>query len=175
MRLFRNPLAVAALAGYLSTIVLANWLIDRFGLVPVGFGLMAPAGVYAAGLSFSLRDAVQERAGRDTALLAILIGGALSALIDPRLGLASAAAFAVSELADLAVYTPLRRRSSLVAVLLSNTVGAMVDSAIFLWLAFGSLAFMQGQVFGKVLMTLPVIVAISLWRVWRSWQQPALA
>ena len=28
---------------YIATIVGANWAISTFGLVPVGFGLMAPA------------------------------------------------------------------------------------------------------------------------------------
>lgn len=32
-------------AAYLGTIVLANWLITVFGVVAVGFGLQAPAGV----------------------------------------------------------------------------------------------------------------------------------
>ena len=30
------------LVGYILVIVLANWAIQQFGLVPVGFGLMAP-------------------------------------------------------------------------------------------------------------------------------------
>jgi hypothetical protein len=39
-------------------------------------------------------------------------------------------------------------------------VGAVIDSAVFLWLAFGSLDFLLGQVIGKawmVLASLPVI------------------
>jgi hypothetical protein len=38
-----------------------------------------------------------------------------------------------------------------------------VDSAVFLWLAFGSLAYLPGQVAGKALMvvlSLPVIVVL---------------
>ena len=41
------------LAGYIGTIFAANWAIQRFGLVPVGFGLTAPAGVYFAALEGS--------------------------------------------------------------------------------------------------------------------------
>ena len=48
-------------------------------------------------------------------------------------------AFLVSELADLAVYEPIRKRGWLPAVVASNIVGICVDSALFLWLAFGSL------------------------------------
>src|SRR5262245_52530077 len=115
-------------AGYLATIVLANWAIGRFGFVPVGFGLLAPAGVYCAGLAFTLRDLTQEAVGRAWCAVAILAGALLSLLLsDGRIALASGAAFLLSELADFAVYQPLRERRWLLAVALSNTVGAVVD------------------------------------------------
>ena len=72
--------------------------------------------------------------------------------------LASAVAFLLSELADLAVYTPLQRRRFMPAVLASSLVGLVVDSAVFLYLAFGNLDYLAGQVVGKawmVLLTLP--------------------
>jgi uncharacterized PurR-regulated membrane protein YhhQ (DUF165 family) len=52
-------------------------------------------------------------------------------------------------LADFGVYTPLARRSFVLAVGLSCAVGAVVDSGLFLWLAFGSLEHLLGQVIGK--------------------------
>ena len=160
----RIVIGALSFVGYVGTVLGANWAITRFGIVPVGFGLMAPAGVYFAGLAFSLRDATQETLGRLWAIAAILVGAAVSTLIDPALGVASGAAFLVSEFADFAVYTPLRRRNYLAAVGLSNTVGAVLDSAVFLWLAFGSLDFMVGQVWGKLLMTLPVVAVLYLVR-----------
>ena len=36
----------ACAAAYLATIVAANWAVVHFGVIPVGFGLLAPAGVY---------------------------------------------------------------------------------------------------------------------------------
>ena len=69
----------------------------------------------------------------------------------------------VSELCDFAIYTPLREKNRALAVLLSNTVGAVVDSALFLWLAFGSLEFLSGQVLGKswtTLLALALMLAI---------------
>lgn len=48
---------------YVCTIVAANAAIQRFGMVPVGFGLLAPAGVYFAGLAFTLRDLTQDTPG----------------------------------------------------------------------------------------------------------------
>lgn len=151
--------------GYLLTIVAANWAIQRFGLVPVGFGLMAPAGVYFAGLAFTLRDLTQEVLGRAWCVVAIVAGALLSLTLgDGRIALASGAAFLLSELADFAVYQPLRERRWLLAVALSNTVGALVDSAIFLGLAFGSLAFLPGQVVGKSWVTLLAIGVLWVWR-----------
>lgn len=149
-----------ALVAYILTILGANWAITTFGFVPVGFGLMAPAGVYFAGLSFTLRDLAQERVGKGWTIGAILAGAALSALLSPQLALASGAAFLLSELADLAVYTPLRRRHWLGAVALSNTVGLVLDSALFLWLAFHSLAFIGGQLVGKAAMTILAVVVL---------------
>lgn len=67
----------------------------------------------------------------------------------PALALASGAAFLFSELADFGVYTPLARRQFAVAVVLSCFAGAIVDSALFLWLAFGNLDHMLGQIIGK--------------------------
>jgi uncharacterized PurR-regulated membrane protein YhhQ (DUF165 family) len=159
-----NATAIALLAAYVLTIFAANWAITTFGLVSVGFGLMAPAGVYFAGLAFSLRDGLQEAAGRRWVLAAIVIGAALSAALSGPLALASGVAFLVSELADYAVYSPLRGRSWVGAVVASNTGGAVVDSALFLWLAFGSLDFLAGQVVGKTWVTLIAVALIAAWR-----------
>jgi len=40
----------------------------------------------------------------------------------------------------------------------------VVDSALFLWLAFGSLAFLSGQIVGKLWMTALTVVIILVWR-----------
>ena len=153
---------VAAL--YVGTVFAANWAIQRFGAVPVGFGLAAPAGVYFAGLAFTLRDLTHEALGRRAVLAAIVVGAACSALVSPRFALASGTAFLLSELADFAVYAPLRRRHWLGAVALSNAVGLVLDSVLFLALAFGSLAFLPGQVAGKAWMTALAVALLWLWR-----------
>jgi hypothetical protein len=102
-------LRAAPLLGYILTIVAANWAIQTFGLVPVGLGLLAPAGVYFAGIAFTLRDLTQETLGRWWTLAAIGAGALLSlAVSDAAFALASGLAFLLSELADFAVYTPLR-------------------------------------------------------------------
>jgi uncharacterized PurR-regulated membrane protein YhhQ (DUF165 family) len=158
------------LLGFALCIPVANWLIGHAGtvcvpqgpcLIPVAPGVMAPSGVLMIGLALVLRDLVQRRLGVAWAFAAIVFGTALSALLaPPALVMASAAAFLFSEVADLAVYTPLQRRGLVLAVAASGMVGLAVDSLVFLWLAFGSLDFLAGQVIGKawmVLAALPVV------------------
>lgn len=157
-------IGLAIAAAYVLTIVVANWLIQRYGAVPVGFGLVAPAGVFAAGVAFTLRDAVHERFGPQWTIVLIGAGAAVSALISPQFAIASGVAFLVSELADLAVYTPLRDRDRIAALLLSNVVGFVLDSLLFLWLAFGSLAFLPGQLVGKAWMTAAAVAALIVWQ-----------
>ena len=162
----------ATLGAYLACVPFANWLIGHAGtecipnspcVVPVGFGLSAPSGVVVIGAALVLRDIVQRTLDIRWSLVAIAVGCALSWVVaDPFIATASAAAFLISELADCAIYTPLQRRGLMLAVLASGLAGAVVDSAAFLWLAFGSLDFLAGQIVGKawaVMASLPLIYA----------------
>ncbi|NBT20222.1 MAG: VUT family protein [Proteobacteria bacterium] len=168
-----NWAGLLAFVGYVLTIPGANlmlvhvgWAVDDGGprLLPVGFGLMAPSGVFVVGVALWLRDLVQDYYGTRWAAAAIGIGVVLTAVLAaPALAVASACAFAVSELSDFAVYTPLRSRSAWLATVASGVVGGVVDSVTFLFVAFGSLAFVEGQVVGKVLIT----CVVALWR-WRA-------
>jgi hypothetical protein len=155
------------------TIPAANWMIGHVGttcvvngpcILPVAPGVMAPSGVLMIGAALVLRDLVQRRLGAGFGVGAILVGAVISAAIAPRaLVVASATAFLLSEFADFAVYTPLARRRLVLAVFASSVVGLVVDSIVFLWLAFGSLAFLEGQIIGKawmVLLALPLIAYI---------------
>ena len=156
------------------TVPAANWLIQHVGttcvaagpcLIPVAPGLMAPSGVLMIGLALVLRDLIQRRLGIAASAVAIVIGSALSAVLaPPALVIASAAAFLLSEFADLAVYTPLARRGLLAAVTASGLVGLVIDSIVFLWLAFGSLEFLAGQVVGKALMIVLTLPFLALLR-----------
>ncbi|MBI0432408.1 VUT family protein [Roseomonas sp. KE0001] len=161
-----------ALVAFGLTIPAANWLIGHAGtvcvpqgpcLIPVAPGVMAPSGVLMIGLALVLRDVVQRRLGLGFAWMAILAGTALSALLaPPALVMASAVAFLVSETADLAVYTPLQRRRFVLAVLASGLVGLVVDSVFFLWIAFGDLGFLPGQMLGKLWMVL-LALPLAAW------------
>ena len=170
----RRGVGAAALCGFIAIVFVANWAVERYGPVPVGFGLEAPAGVYFAGLAFGLRDVVQSTLGRLATAVAIIVGAALSALVNDDLAMASAVAFLTSEVADFAVYTPLLRRGWVPAVVASNVVGFVIDSVLFLHLAFGSLAFLKGQLVGKAWMTALFVVLLLPVRRWLQ-EEPSYA
>jgi hypothetical protein len=156
------------------TIPAANWMIGHVGtvcvlngpcLIPVGPGIMAPSGVLMVGAALVLRDLVQRRLGVEFGIGAIIAGAAISAgLAPPALVLASATAFLLSEFVDFAVYTPLARRRLVAAVVASSIVGLTVDSIVFLWLAFGSLEFLPGQIVGKLWMVLLAVPFVAYLR-----------
>ena len=181
------------LVGFALCIPAANWLIGHAGavcpsnspcLIPVAPYIMAPSGVPMIGLALVLRDLVQRRLGARWALVAIVAGTALSAILaiseteavlpfdfeDPlwKLVVASGVAFLFSEIADFAVYTPLQRKRLVLAVVASGLVGLLIDSLLFLQLAFGNLDFLAGQIIGKAW-----VILISIPIIWwlRSWDQ----
>lgn len=155
-----DPLVFVA---YLLTIPFANWLIGNVGsvefpggphMIPVGFGYQAPSGVLAIGVALAARDYVQARYGKLVTLFAIGIGIVLSYFVDPAVATASAVAFALGELADFAVYTQIRKKTLVGAVVASGVIGGAIDSFVFLRIAFGSIDYWQGQVIGKAGMAL---------------------
>ena len=159
------------LAGYIATIPAANWMIGNVGtfcvpdgpcMIPVGFGMTAPSGVLMVGAALVLRDQVQEHLGTRWSLGGILIGAILSYLLaDPFIALASILAFGVSELVDFGAYTYVRKYGRAIAVAASGLVGAIMDSIVFLYVAFGSLAYVEGQIFGKLVISLLAAAAIK--------------
>lgn len=169
LRLITGVVASLVLLGGLLA---ANWVTTDYGFIPVGFGFMATAGTIFAGVSLAMRDLIQDTLGRIYVVGLILVGTALSfAISAPAIAIASAAAFLLSELIDFAVYTPLRAKAKVgdkkwaVAVILSNTVGAIVDTVVFLGIAFGMAAILPalpGQLVGKTWATLAYLLVGAL-------------
>ena len=167
-------LRLIPLAGYIACIVAANWAIVTFGVVPVGFDLFAPAGVYFAGLTFTFRNLTQQTLGRRWGFAAIGIGAALSAVISPHadlggplpLPVASGVAFALSESADALVWTRLRQQGWWIRAMgVADLASQVMDSLLFLALAFGSIEFWLGQTVGKAWCTWATMLV--MWLVWR--------
>lgn len=168
------PLNLIIAAAFIACAPAANWLISNWGavcipngpcLIPVGFGLMAPSGVLLIGLALVLRDEVHERLGKWWALGCMAMGAGLSFFVAPeRVALASAVAFALSELLDWAVYSKLRERGRHWAVLGSGVVGALADSVLFSAIAFGVVKYAPGLWLAK-------IYASLAWAAWLWWRR----
>lgn len=160
------------IAAFVATVYAANWALTTFGVVHF-LGLAVPAGVFFAGLGLTLRCAVQEVAGRLWVVAAILIGAALSYWLGASvtipggrvtIAVASACAFLFSETADFLVYTPLRERTIIGGLTVAQLAGACVDSALFLFLAFGSLDLFWSQTLVKLLMVVPAVALVGAYR-----------
>lgn len=142
---------------YVILIVLVNYLFTVVPLVELPGGTMWPPVALVVGFVFVARDFAQREIGH-WVLAAMGLGVAISYFMaSPQVALASAVAFAVSELVDWAVYTftgrPLSER-----ILYSSILGTPVDSVIFLsMVGFFSVA-------GAIAMTLSKLLgALIVW------------
>ena len=178
----RSVLAALGFAIYVGSIAGANWMISHVGrpvegahVLPVGFGLEAPSGVYLAGLTFVARDIVQRLAGLRVGVVAIAIGATLSWwLSSPAIAVASGVTFLLSESCDFLVYTPLQARHFPFAVVGSGLVADVVDSVVFLTLAGIPLAVaLPGQLVGKAWVVLLGGVAAGALRRYGPFKNPA--
>lgn len=134
-------------------VVAANWAVHRYGAVPVWPGVKAPASVYVVSVALLARNGVQWFLGKPWALVCIAVGIGLSYLLaDAHIATASGVGFAASELAEFTVFTictTLLVREWMGATALAAAVGIIVDSLMFLHLAFHSYEFLKGQLIGK--------------------------
>lgn len=162
------------LIAYAACVPFANWMIGHVGecvpngpcFLPMGFGLSAPSGVLVIGAALMLRDAIQMIFGWRWGLIAIGVGAVISYLLSsPFIVMASVASFVLSELADFAVYTPFAQKRLTFALIASGVVGAIIDSAAFLLIAFGSIDFIGGQVLGKLYAVALASIIIPIIRI----------
>lgn len=124
---------------YLAAIILANLTVAAFGppaTIPVAFVLIA--------FDLTTRDELHRRWEHDglfpKMLLLIAAGGLLSYVASPASGtiaLASCVAFLASSAVDATAYHLLRSRPWWQRVNGSNVFGALTDSLVFPYLAFG--------------------------------------
>lgn len=180
MTIRRTLIAGPAIAVYLASVLLANWLTTHYGFIDVGFGYVATAGTFAAGGALAVRDLVQDAIGRVGVLLLIAVGALLSFVVAAAaIAVASAVAFGAAELLDMAVYTPLRRRGRFGGpwwsrgVLAGAALGAVLDTVLFLWIAFGASTItsaLPGQLLakGEVVLVLLAIGVVTSGEVLRQ-------
>lgn len=169
-------MSILLFVAFAATVPLANLMLTHVGncqqlgpcTIPVFPGIQAPSAVILIGVALVLRDLIHRSLGIGAAFFAILCGTWASLVVaDARIGLASSAAFVGSELTDMLVYHAFRRNVP-VAVLASGAAGAFVDSLLFLSMAFGSLAFLPGQLIGKMYASVVVALVCALVPRWRA-------
>jgi uncharacterized PurR-regulated membrane protein YhhQ (DUF165 family) len=117
---------------YIANVVLCNWLFAVVPMIDLGlFGMLSPVAALV-GFTFVLRDYAQRSIGHYVILCMIVACLISFYMADPYVALASATAFAVSEVADYLLYT-LTKRPFHQRVLLSSAVSTPVDTVVFLW------------------------------------------
>ena len=136
-------MGIITIAFYISSIIVANILSTVINPVVIGPFLIS-LGTFLIGLTFILRDLVQNRYGRSKAYMVISIALVLSALSSHILGdtyaivLASTIAFAISETTDTEIYTRLKVPVA-IRVFWSGFAGGILDSSVFVILGLSPL------------------------------------
>lgn len=161
---------------FLAMIPAANYTLLHFGtscpthepcIIPVWFlpVIYAPSGVLFAGCAFVLRDVLQRLSGLYTSLVAVITGTFISYLyVEPGIALAGCLAYFSSEISDTIIYSFLQKYNLILAIIVSASVGLIIDSLVFLRLAFHSYTFLDGQIIGKLWMVILSIPFIHLLR-----------
>lgn len=152
---------------YVFFIVLADILAARW-IVPLPFGLAVPAGVFAIAPIFTIRDQIHEKYGKRGAYIAVLVASLIAwgvaAIMGngllARITLASLFAFFTNELLDTEIYHRLRKRSKLQGIIGSNTVSSLVDSVVFIWIAFG---FVWQLMLGQYIVKMIISIIMGIW------------
>ena len=152
---------IAPALAVIGAIVAANVATSALGMV-TWLGVAATAGTWLAGLALVARDWLHETGGARWVLPTIIVGAILSAALSPQLALASGVAFLLAELADWAIYAPLRRKGRTRAALASNVVGSIVDSAVFLALAGFPMALLGTQSALKIAVSTATVLGVRL-------------
>ncbi|MFC2170712.1 VUT family protein [Calditrichota bacterium] len=128
---------------YILLIIAANILASLW-IVPLPFNLSVPAGVFLFAPIFTMRDRIQVDRGVRWIYGLILLAGVLSWLTGlatgssllSKISIAGFIAFLLSETLDTIIFT-IFRKSFTIRALASNFVSALLDSALFIWIAFG--------------------------------------
>lgn len=151
------------LIAYISSVVLINYAFSSAPHLDVIWSAWG-------GLVFILRDMVQTRFGHG-ALIAMLVALALSYITsEPAIALASATAFAVSELIDWLVFS-ITRRPLHDRLWLSSALSIPVDTFIF----FGMIGALTPAVVGTALASkFAGVTAVWLIMAWRLRKRAAI-
>jgi uncharacterized PurR-regulated membrane protein YhhQ (DUF165 family) len=137
----RFAMAVAAM---IAVVTASNILVQfpvEADLGPIHLGDILTWGAFTYPFAFLVSDLTNRYDGPGRARAVVLVGFAvalcLSAYLStPRIAIASATAFLVGQLLDIAVFSRLRNRFWLLPPLSASLLGSLIDTAIFFSIAF---------------------------------------
>ncbi|HVY51687.1 MAG TPA: queuosine precursor transporter [Devosia sp.] len=137
----RFALAVAAM---IAVVTASNILVQfpvAADLGPFHLGDILTWGAFTYPFAFLVSDLTNRFDGARRARVVVIIGFAVALCLSawlstPRIAIASATAFLVGQLLDIAVFSRLRNRFWLVPPLSGSLLGSLIDTAIFFALAF---------------------------------------
>jgi uncharacterized PurR-regulated membrane protein YhhQ (DUF165 family) len=132
-----------AVAAMVAVVTASNILVQfpvEADLGPIHLGDLLTWGAFTYPFAFLVSDLTNRFDGPARARVVVLIGFAvalcLSVLATPRIAIASATAFLIGQLLDIAVFSRLRNRYWLVPPLGASLVGSLLDTAVFFSIAF---------------------------------------
>lgn len=173
-------LMMGAIALAAALDLLANYLAAHY-LVPVG-PFLVPGGSFVFALSFTIYDFLRRQFGLQATLAAVILGFLASMLYNAvwgggvgRIAVAGLVALAFSSTTDVLVQTVTIRWPLWRYVTVSNAVSLLIDSIVFVAIAFAALPLavrihiMEGQFLVKLFMTLVSIPLVYVARLWADW------
>lgn len=146
----------AALAAMIAVVTASNILVQfpvNADVGPLHLGDFLTWGAFTYPFAFLVSDLTNRFDGPTRARMVVIAGFAvalcLSALLStPRIAIASATAFLVGQLLDIAVFSRLRNRFWLVPPLSASLIGSLLDTGLFFSIAFAPAFAFIDQFFG---------------------------
>jgi uncharacterized PurR-regulated membrane protein YhhQ (DUF165 family) len=135
---------IAAVAAMVVVVTASNILVQypvMADLGPIHLGDILTWGAFTYPFAFLVSDLTNRHDGPTQARVVVLVGFLVALALSfwlstPRIAIASASAFLIGQLLDIAVFQRLRNRYWLVPPLSASLFGSLLDTAIFFGLAF---------------------------------------
>jgi queuosine precursor transporter len=143
----------AAIAAMVVVVTASNILVQypvAFDLGPVHLGDLLTWGAFTYPFAFLVTDLTNRYDGPNRARLVVVIGFVVALalsfyLATPRIAIASASAFLIGQLLDIAIFSRLRNRFWIVPPLTGSLLGSLIDTLVFFTIAFAPvLGFIDG-------------------------------
>jgi len=142
-RLLTPRLALAVLA-MIIVVTASNILVQypvAFDLGPLHLGDLLTWGAFTYPFAFLVTDLTNRYDGAAKARLVVVVGFVLALVLSfylstPRIAIASATAFLIGQLLDIAIFSRLRNRYWIVPPLTGSLLGSAIDTLIFFTIAF---------------------------------------